>query len=404
MVAAAATLSAVAGGVEIAEVPDRARLRRETGARLRAAMAERGIDALVLLGNNAVTYATGTSWRLGDAGLSHIDRPVAVVLADDPYPHLFAPLRNAWDTDLAADHLHAPAFLECDEGVDQFARAIAELIPSAAVVGVDECTGAMRRAHQRLFAARRPVDAAQVVNAAKLTKTADELSYIRTACRVTALAMDAVHATLDPGVRPRDLSAHFLRRAFELGADAIMLEPIWQVMSDGRAPGDLPLSPSDRELTVGDVVWSDASISYGGYCSAFGCTRFVGANPKPHQHAQFRQWHAVLSAVLDATRAGVTAGDLARVATAANGGRRPWLPHGYLGHGLGVTAGEAPMIGTDLGTEFDENFVFEPGMVLVLEPMVRGDGTGGYRSKHVVVVTEDGFLSLTDDPQVPYAY
>lgn len=404
MVAAAATLSAVTGNVEIAEVPDRPRLRRETGARLRAAMAERGIDALVLLGNNAVTYATGTGWRLGDAGLSHIDRPVAVVLADDPWPHLFTPLRDGWESGLGAVHLHGPAFLECDEGVDQFARVIAELIPGTAVVGVDECTGAMRRAHHRLFAARRPVDAAQVVNAAKLTKTADELSCLRTACRITGQAMAEVQARLEPGVRQRELSAHFLRRAFEFGADAVMLEPIWQVMTDGRAAGDLPLVTPGRELTAGDVVWSDASIGYGGYCSAFGRTWLVGADPTPRQQAQFRQWREILSAVLNVTRAGVTAGDLARVATAANGGRRPWLPHGYLGHGLGVTAGEAPMIGTDLGTEFDENFVFEPGMVLVLEPMVWEAGTGGYRSKHVVAITEDGFLSLTDDPHTPYAY
>lgn len=397
MVAAAATLSAVTDSVEIAEVPDRSRLRRETGARLRAAMTQRGIDALVLLGNNAVTYATGTSWRLGHAGLSHIDRPVAVVLADDPWPHLFVDGR---ESDLAADHLHGPAFLECDEGVEQFARVIADLIPASAVVGVDECTGAMRRAHQRLFAARRPVDAAQVVSAAKLTKTADELSCIRTACRITGQAMAEVQATLGSGVRQRDLSAHFLRRAFEFGADAVMLEPIWQVRTDGRAAG----GACGRELVAGDVVWADASISYGGYCSAFGRTWLVGADPTPRQQEQFGRWRAVLSAVLDVTRAGITAGDLARVATAANGGRRPWLPHGYLGHGLGVTAGETPMIGTDLGTEFDENFVFEPGMVLVLEPMVWEDGTGGYRRKHVVVITEDGFLALTDDPHPPYAY
>jgi hypothetical protein len=36
--------------------------------------------------NNSVGYATGVSWPLGDAGLSHVERPVAVVLADDPCP------------------------------------------------------------------------------------------------------------------------------------------------------------------------------------------------------------------------------------------------------------------------------------------------------------------------------
>jgi Xaa-Pro aminopeptidase len=57
-----------------------------------------------------------------------------------------------------------------------------------------------------------------------------------------------------------------------------------------------------------------------------------------------------------------------------------------------------------LGAEFDHNFVFEPGMVLTLEPMVWEDGTGGYRGEEVVVITDDGFISLTDYPCAPYEH
>ncbi len=82
--------------------------------------------------------------------------------------------------------------------------------------------------------------------------------------------------------------------------------------------------------------------------------------------------------------------------------KKPWLPHFYLGHGIGTNAAEMPMIGTDLGQEFDDNFVFPAGMVLVLEPVVWEDGTGGYRSEEIVVITEDGFAPLTDYPYAPY--
>jgi Xaa-Pro aminopeptidase len=109
-----------------------------------------------------------------------------------------------------------------------------------------------------------------------------------------------------------------------------------------------------------------------------------------------------MDAVLGVTRAGATAAQLGRTATEANGGTRPWLPHFYLGHGIGVNAAETPMIGTDLGDEFDENFVLEPGMVLVLEPVVWEDGTGGYRSEEVIVITEEGHIRLTDYPYDPY--
>ena len=141
-------IPALTSAHDIPERPDIERMRRETGARLRSAMADRGVDALILLGNNSVVYVSGVSWPLGDAGLSYVERPVAVVLADDPHPHLFLPFRegSASESGLPADHLHGPVYLEFDEGVENFAREIEELVPAAAVIAVDELTGAMRRA------------------------------------------------------------------------------------------------------------------------------------------------------------------------------------------------------------------------------------------------------------------
>ncbi|MCV7091443.1 M24 family metallopeptidase [Mycobacterium interjectum] len=387
-------------------------MRRETGTRLRAAMAERGVDALILLGNSAVVYATGTSWPLGDAGMSYVERPVAVVVAGDEWPHLFLPFRAgvAHESELPADHLHGPVYLEFDEGVADFARQLADLIPAGAVIAVDECTGAMSRAAKSLFPNGAPADASAVVSAAKVVKTPDELACIRTAVRITDEAMVDVHKALAPGVRQIDLSASFLRRAFELGAMASMLEPIWQVMPPSKAEGvwtthgdlALPLLSTERELAEGDVLWTDVSITYHGYCSDFGRTWLVGRDPSPRQRAQFDEWQEIMTAVEGVARAGATAGDLGRAAIAANGGSRPWLPHFYLGHGIGVNAAEMPMIGTDLGQEFDDNFVLQQGMVLVLEPVVWEDGTGGYRSEEVVVITEKGTTRLTDYPYAPY--
>jgi Xaa-Pro dipeptidase len=399
-------------GLAIPETPDLARMRRQTGARLRSAMAERGVDAMILLGNSAVVYATGTSWPLGDAGLSYVERPVAVVVADDEWPHLFLPFREgaSLESDLPADHLHGPVYLEFDEGVENFARLLADMIPAGVVIAVDECTGAMSRAAKLLFPNGAPADAAAIVSAAKAIKTQDELACIRTAIRITDEAMVEVHKRLAPGIRQIDLSASFLRQAFELGARASMLEPIWQVMPPSKAEGvwtthgdlALPLLTTERELAEGDVLWTDVSITYHGYCSDFGRTWIVGRHPSPRQQAQFDKWFEIMTAVLDVARAGVTAADLGRAATAANGGSRPWLPHFYLGHGIGVNAAEIPMIGTDLGDEFDEKFILQPGMVLVLEPVVWEDGTGGYRSEEVLVITEEGWTRLTDYPYDPY--
>jgi Xaa-Pro dipeptidase len=396
----------------IPETPDRARMYRDIGVRLRAAMADQGVDALMLLLNGHVTYATGASWPMLDAGLGHVERPVALVLASDEHPHLFMPMREgaASEFQVPADHLHGPVYLEFEEGVEQFARITAELIPQGANVAVDELSGAMRRGAGRLFPGGPPSDATLVVAAAQLVKTRDEVSCIRKACRITESAMVGIQKQLVPGVRQIDLSAAFARQAFELGATANMLEPIWQVMPSSRATGvwtihgdlALPLLTTERELNAGDVLWTDVSISYAGYCSDFGRTWLVGDGPSAQQQDQFAQWRTILDAVLDVTKAGATSGDLARAAIAANGGSKPWLPHFYLGHGIGTYPAEAPFIGTDLGEEFDDNFVFPVGMALVLEPVVWRDGTGGYRSEEIVVTTDDGWYRITDYPYAPY--
>lgn len=394
------------------EVPDFARMYRETGARLRSAMADNDVDALVLLMNGHVVYATGASWPLLDAGLSHVERPVAVVVAGDQHPHLFLPFREGAtaESQVPADHLHGPVYLESDQGVAHFARVLAEIMPPGATVAVDELTGAMRRACGSLFPAGPPMDAAAVVGAAQLVKTHDEMACIRIASRITETAAAEVHKGLAPGVRQIDLSARFVRRAFELGATANMLEAIWQVMPATRAGGvwtthgdlALPLLTTERALAAGDVLWTDVSISYRGYCSDFGRTWLVGENPSPRRKDQFHRWRAILDAVLAVTQAGVTSGDLARAAIAANGGAKPWLPHFYLGHGIGTYPAEMPLIGTDLGEQFDDGFVFPTGMVLVLEPVVWEDGTGGYRSEEIIAITDDGWLPLTDYPYAPY--
>jgi Xaa-Pro aminopeptidase len=406
------TFAADASAIGIPDLPDRARMYRESGARLRSAMTDNGIDALILLGNGNVVYATGASWPLLDAGLSHVERPVAVVLADDEHPHLFMPFREGAPSEfqIPADHIHPPLFLEFDEGVDHFAQAVSELIPAGATVAVDELTGAMRRGSGRLFPGGDPSDAAPVVGAAKLVKTPDQISCIRKACRITEEAVIEVQKALAPSVRQIDLSAQFVRRAFELGATANMLEAIWQVMPATKAEGTwtthgdlaLPLLTTERELAARDVLWTDVSITYTGFCSDFGRTWLVGDKPSARQQDQFYQWRDILDAVLKVVKAGATSGDLARAAIAANGGRKPWLPHFYLGHGIGTNAAEMPMIGTDLGQEFDDNFVFPAGMVLVLEPVVFQDGTGGYRSEEIVVITADGYAPLTDYPYAPY--
>jgi Xaa-Pro dipeptidase len=399
--------------IEIPAQPDLLRLRRDRGRRLRSAMRNQGIDALVLLGNSNVIYATGAAWPLSDAGLANVERPVTVVLAEDESPHLFTPYRDdaAAEVDLDEDHLHGPVYLDFDEGVEAFAKVLAGLAPKTAAVAVDELTAAMHRRHDLLFADWPPRPAADVVGQARLVKTPDELACIRRSLWITEQAMYDVQAHLVPGIRQTDLTARFLRRIFELGADANILDPIWQVMPDKRADlpwtvhGDIPcpLLTTERRLADGDVVWVDTGIMCGGYHSDFGRTWVVGTKPNARQQDQYHRWQEINQAVVDVMRAGATGAELTSAAMAVCGGNRPWMPHFYIGHGLGLDSAEMPFVGTDLGDDFDAGLVLAEGMILVVEPIVWDEGYSGYRSENVFVITEDGCTNLSDYPYDPYA-
>ena len=392
--------------------PDAARMQRDRMDRVRAHMRDTGLDALVLLANNHVVYTTGMVWPLPDAGRSTFERPVAVVLADDPHPHLFTPQRGSDVPDLALpeDHVHGPTYLDVDEGVERFVAELSGLLPAGATLGIDEWTHAMARERTLLFASGPSADAGRAVSAAKLIKTPDEVAFLRQGLAISEQAVAAVQQRLAPGMHQTELTSTFLGALFDAGADANVMDPMWQVMparmADGpwTTTGDLavPLLTTQRELHEGDVIWSDVSTSYRGLHTDFGRTWIVGREPDDRQRAQFDRWMHVLEAVLAVTRAGATCADLTSAAVEANGGGTPWLPHFYLGHGLGIDSAEMPFVGSDIGPAFDERFVLESGMVLVLEPIVWEEGAAGYRAEEVLLVTDDGWVPMTDYPYDPF--
>ncbi len=359
-----------------------------------------------------MSYASGASWPLSDAGRGNVERPVAVVLADDDAPHLFTPFlaEAVAEVGLDDDHLHGPTYLDVDEGVEAFAAVLAELVPAGATIAVDDVTGAMHRDREVLFAEWPPRGASEVMGAARLNKTPDELACLRHAMWITEQAMADVQAALVPGARQTDLTAIFLHRVFELGAEANVLDPIWQVMPDRQKDlpwtvhGDIacPLLSTERALVEGDVLWVDAGISSHGYHSDFGRTWVVGAEPTARQQAQYERWRQISDAVESVMRPGVTASDLTAVAKDLCGGDQPWLAHFYLGHGLGLDSAEAPYVGTDLGDDYDRRLVLSAGTVVVVEPIVWDEGYSGYRSENVFAITEDGCVNLTDYPYDPY--
>jgi Xaa-Pro aminopeptidase len=317
----------------------------------------------------------------------------------DPVPHLFTSQPEGVPADHPRDHVHERLDLESDAGASALTGFVADVAGTDARAVLDDWTMPLHRA----WRGERPVDANLLMGAAKLVKTPDELACIARAQELNERAMADVRAALRPGIRATDLSAVFLRRIFELGAHANTVDPIWQVMPDRidhgphTVTGDVvfPTITTDRILGEGDVIWVDSGITWEGYDSDFGRTWVVGTDPAARDRDRFKRWRAVCDRVLDVVKPGATGADITSAAREGED-RTPWLPHFYVIHGIGVDSAEAPFIGTDLGPEFDGSIVLEPGMVMVLEPVIWDDGEGGWRGEEILAVTESGWEPLSN--------
>ena len=293
-------------------------------------------------------------------------------------------------------------FPELDESMAGLAEAIgmATEPSNAGRLAIDEMTGAMLRSG--LLDGFDLLDAGRILGPARLVKTEDELACIDRAQRINEVAMEEVRTACLPGVRRSELAGLFISRVRQLGVDDVLIDPIFQPMprnlSDGpRTSTDhvaFPTGVGDPLFNEEDLVWVDTGIGVEGYASDYGRTWVVGRDPSSAEQDLFRRWSAVMEASLAAIGPGATLAEVGRAAIGASRGAIPWLPHFYLAHGLGVESAEMPMVGTDLGEGFDEQFVLETGMVLVLEPVVWEDGVGGYRAEEVVAITDTGWRPL----------
>lgn len=398
------------------EVPvDHGRLCRERRRRLARAFATEDAEALVLLGQANVAYATGAPLLQADAARGAVERAVAMWVAGDDWPHLFTPWPDDVDGDHPADHLHGPLYPEGTGGAAQtleWLRLLSGGRPGRVLV--DEMTAALFEARRAQPASSAWADASGLLAGARLRKTAEEIACIERAQRINEAAMDDVREWLRPGTRATELASLLLSRSIELGAEACVVEPIFQPVPRRVSEGPrtwagetaFPLPDRGQPFERGEVIWIDSGVAYGGYHSDFGRTWVVGADPDAAQQALFRLWRQVMEAVAAEIRPGASGSALTAAAVEAagpGGGGRPWLAHLYLAHGIGMSSAEAPLLGTDLGPAHDGAVVLEPGTVLVLEPVVFEEGTGGYRGEEIFAVTEDGCRRLTAYSYEPFS-
>ena len=225
-----------------------------------------------------------------------------------------------------------------------------------------------------------------------------KLRMVKEECEIDALckagsAIARVHARvpefLVPGRTEADVAADI--------AEAIIAEGHSQVafiiVGSGPHGADPHHSYSDRELQAGDIVVVDIGGAYEpGYHSDSTRTYSIG-EPEPDVAQKYSVLQRAQRAALEAVRPGVTAEEVDAAArdVLAEAGLAEFFVH-RTGHGIGLSVHEEPYIiaGNDLP--------LVAGMAFSIEPGIYFPGSWGARVEDIVVVTENGALSVNNRP------
>jgi Xaa-Pro dipeptidase len=376
--------------------------------RMEAALADAGIDLLVASTVENVYYTSGT-YSVATKGLG--EASFSLWSADAGGPYLVIPARetssiidnnadpegvypygasNIYRSDsLSAVDTRILTLQESgdfDDPIVALATAIEDLGGSQVAVEREGFTPD-RFAELRDAVACDLKPAADHLHDLRRVKTAEEIERLRRSAEITETSMQEAMSALEPGMTERELAADFRARVCEKGG-----EPLFLTVGFGDRTAYTHPLPGDREIREGDLVRWDGGCTYRGYCSDIGRTYAYRA-ADPDSVARYEALYDGLVAALGELHDGVATGDpydagVAAVRKSGVDALAEFDPF-HLGHGIGVEIYDPPTIVPGAG-RVSEN------MVMCVEPPYNELGHGGFLIEDEVLVTADGYETLTD--------
>ena len=357
-------------------------IAKQRRARLTAAMADNGLDALLVYGN---------AWQIdylryaADFGILE-GQGLAIVRSDGGVTLYL-------DSPLEADR----AAVDCPE---------IEIVYAPDLVGdVDQALNRLR--NQRFGSAphrlipRRIAARAKDINLSDQTAFIDRLLMDKLDSEIAALRKAARLA--DEGYKVFMQAARPGRADYELVAEAEAffrangVDDNFQIIGVGGVEVKGMAPPSGKRLKRGDMVTTELTPCVNGYYAQI-CRTLVVGEANAEQNAAHALWRESMEAGIAAVRDGVTAADIAKAENDVfrKHGMGQYTTSEYTrvrGHGMGLFADSKPHLLEDVMTPISA------GMALIVHPntyhpvvgyMVLGDG---------VIVTKDGCEVLTGMPR-----
>ncbi|MCW7753083.1 type I methionyl aminopeptidase [Desulfobotulus sp. H1] len=245
-------------------------------------------------------------------------------------------------------------------------------------------------------------------------KTPEQIEGIRRAGRLVMETHGLVAESLKPGMTTDEINDIVHRHTLKNGGIPAPLNYRGFPKSVCVSPNEIICHgiPGERVLVDGDIVNVDITTILDGYYADANYTYFVGT-PSPGARRLVEVTLESLRRGLDMVRPGNTTGDIGWAIQRYAEGEGYSVVREFVGHGVGLDFHESPQI-LHFGKK-GTGVPLVPGMTFTVEPMVNlgkkelyiledrwtavtRDGGLSAQFEQTIVVTEDGYESLTPFP------
>src|ERR1700746_333604 len=388
-------------GVDFEERVDYRRLHKYRIGRVRQALENSELGALITFDVNNIRYITST--KIGEWERDKLSRWVLLARGGEPI---------LWDFGSAAVHhkLFCPwlepenmraglvglrGTVHPDFGLmERHAKEIYELLKEAGVekmpIGIDIIEPPMMFQLQKL--GLKIADGQQTMLEAREIKNVDEIALLNRAAAMVDGAYHLVHEELKPGVRENDIVAMVNGFLYRHGSGAVgAINAI-----SGERCNPHPHNFTDRMLRPGDQAFFDILQSFMGYRTCYYRTFNVG-RATPVQHDAYKKARDWLDNAIALIKPGVMTDEICKVWPKAPEFGFPDEMSAFglqFGHGLGLALLERPIVSRVVS--LDHPTEIKEGMVFALETYCpAGDVYSAARIEEEVVVTDKGCRVIT---------
>jgi Xaa-Pro aminopeptidase len=340
--------------------------------RVRARMAEVGVDALLL------SLGADLPWLTGYEAMP-LERLTMLVLPADGDATLVVPRLEAPRVEERPEVFSIRPWNETDDPV----AIVAGLVGARPRLAIsDRCWATFLVWLQRSLPGATWSVSSAVTSPLRAVKDADEIAALRAA----AEAADRVAAQLLKGEialvgrREAEVSSDIGRRLRAEGHDRVN----FAIVGSGPNSASPHHEPGARVIGAGEAVVCDFGGTMAGYCSDITRTVFTGPPPEEFRRLydvlQDAQAASVEAAVVGASCASVDAAARDRIAAAGFG---EFFIH-RTGHGIGLEEHEDPYLVAGNATPL------APGHAFSVEPGIYLAGRFGARIEDIVVAADGG--------------